>query len=565
MSGRITSKGQARAAKDEKTNDSHVLVLVGWLMGQSRMLVTCLFAFQTKRSAQGTMRFLLCLLPIALGLSSPAETATKAVYESSLLKDKSVLVVGGGPVGLATALTLQKKHGAKVTVVEARTDISKYRADRTYLYRINQRGMQWTKQFESVHQAIETTGVETPEGCFAWFSKVPADPNEVATDVNAVGFPATKRAVWIPRQTMIDILLKECRTCSIPVLLGKGVKSIESVRSGKSLVQCTDGALFEADLVVGADGANSTVRSILAQKDSGFMPKTYTSPSTGLELRALAIPKDFRFQNGTETAQLKDDAMYSFLGANTESTTQARLGFLPSPVGQERPGNLILRQEHEVWKQKSGPEIKKWFQTNWPRFNWDLVSDKRWETLATSKSTVYPLCQYTEQSATDRVVLVGDACHAFPPDIGQGINAGLQDIVVLDQAIGTGKTSTTGETSKPVFTSSVLAAYQENRKYEHRALTRIARFGSPYQYNQSRRQDKIGKLLWTLNFALRMILSKLTFGILAPPIVTMMEAEPGWSYRKVMRKADRTASILTLLPLIAMLLLGRKLLPIGLQ
>ena len=33
------------------------------------------------------------------------------------------------------------------------------------------------------------------------------------------------------------------------------------------------------------------------------------------------------------------------------------------------------------------------------------------------------------------VVLVGDAIHAFPPDIGQGVNSALSDVVMLGEAL----------------------------------------------------------------------------------------------------------------------------------
>ena len=33
------------------------------------------------------------------------------------------------------------------------------------------------------------------------------------------------------------------------------------------------------------------------------------------------------------------------------------------------------------------------------------------------------------------IVLLGDAVHAFPPDIGEGINCALQDVAALDDAL----------------------------------------------------------------------------------------------------------------------------------
>ena len=31
--------------------------------------------------------------------------------------------------------------------------------------------------------------------------------------------------------------------------------------------------------------------------------------------------------------------------------------------------------------------------------------------------------------------MIGDAIHAFPPDLGQGVNSGLQDVAVLRDAL----------------------------------------------------------------------------------------------------------------------------------
>lgn len=73
--------------------------------------------------------------------------------------------------------------------------------------------------------------------------------------------------------------------------------------------------------------------------------------------------------------------------------------------------------------------------------------------------------------------------HSFPPDIGQGINAGLQDVVVLDRAL-----KGVMNTHQPRKTSlgEALLTYQRNRRPEHRGLIRLARFGAPYQVSDGR-------------------------------------------------------------------------------
>jgi hypothetical protein len=67
-------------------------------------------------------------------------------------------------------------------------------------------------------------------------------------------------------------------------------------------------------------------------------------------------------------------------------------------------------------------------------------------------------------------------------------------------------------------------------------LIRIARFGSPYQYNQSLWKDRLGKKLRTANVALRLLLNKLTFGVFPKQMVLMVNDD--MTYRQIARKAD---------------------------
>lgn len=88
--------------------------------------------------------------------------------------------------------------------------------------------------------------------------------------------------------------------------------------------------------------------------------------------------------------------------------------------------------------------MKTWFQKSFPRFNFDdddncLVVQNEWDNFAKSLGTTFPPCQYSPGAVAHNqnlgVVLVGDSLHAFPPDIGQGINAALTDVAVLDKCL----------------------------------------------------------------------------------------------------------------------------------
>ena len=187
-----------------------------------------------------------------------------------------------------------------------------------------------------------------------------------------------------------------------------------------------------------------------------------------------------------------------------------------------------------------------------------MISNEEWERFAKAQGTTFPYCQYSEglavwdSSGTCGVTLVGDAIHAFPPDIGQGVNAGLMDVVCLDRALkgldsATGKeiAKTKDEKKKKITTSfqSNLDRYQKQHMPEIASLIRLARFGAPYQYKQPHRADRILRTLWTMNIAMRLILSKLTFGLVQPPCIILSQ-NTDLTFRQVMRRADLTTAFL---------------------
>jgi len=197
--------------------------------------------------------------------------------------------------------------------------------------------------------------------------------------------------------------------------------------------------------------------------------------------------------------------------------------------------------------------MKSYFQKAYPRFDFDkLISDGEWDRFAKAQGTRFPHCQRTEglaawdkSTGTCGVALVGDACHAFPPDIGQGVNAGLMDVVALDRALGGLEKieKPTEATNKEPISSlqTKLERYQKQHARETASLVRLARFGAPYQYKQPHRADRALRTLWTVNVAFRLILSKLTFGLVQPSCIILSQ-NTDLTFRQVMRRADLTTA-----------------------
>jgi 2-polyprenyl-6-methoxyphenol hydroxylase-like FAD-dependent oxidoreductase len=404
---------------------------------------------------------------------------------------------------------------------------------------------------------------------------IPADPNVPLPAPRPVTLGtgnvtvSMKRSYWIPRHQMVEILQEECHRHNVTLLHGKQFQSMSANETSVS-VSCADGSDYTSSLVVAADGYESSVREYLRQYNGTdwcvapqWKVRRYKSPATGVKLKALQFPPNFTIPNGTESVVTDSEGIYVVRGTKDGSRTRLGLGFLPvKDPNLVRPANANTRSDHIIWSIQDGPSMKQYFQENFPRFEWDnYVSEEEWERFSQANGTSFPCCQYStgaavwSSSGNAGVVLVGDACHAFPPDIGQGINAGLQDIVALDQSlrgedIDTRVMETSGVSSTPVTPrplSSALAAYQKNRVAEHRALIRLARFGAPYQYRQPWLRDRIGRFLWSLNVALRMLLSKLLPAVCPPPAVLLTNQRPDLTFRQVMRRADTLTLVLQIL------------------
>lgn len=297
-------------------------------------------------------------------------------------------------------------------------------------------------------------------------------------------------------------------------------------------------------------------------KPNRFQLKQWTSPSTHLRIKVLQLPPQFDIPNSPGKPPLKtvSEDIYAFRSVNTGPRNYLSLGLLPMKDNNAvRPTNINTRPDHEVWEITDGKDMQQYFQKAFPRLNFGddgMVSSEEWDRFAKAQGTRYPTCQYSEglsvydDSGTCGVALVGDAIHAFPPDIGQGVNAGLMDVVCLDRALKgldteTGEEITEKKKNTKVTTTlqSNLERYQRQHSPETASLIRLARFGAPYQYKQPHRADRILRKLWTMNVAFRLILSKLTFGLIQPPCIILSQ-NMDLTFRQVMRRADRTTAIL---------------------
>lgn len=94
---------------------------------------------------------------------------------------KDVCIVGGGPVGLATAIMLSRPpHNYNCEVLESNSKVNDFYPGRGFLYNVNTRGRKFTQLFPSLDEQLQISGVKSD---FKRFCIVPSDPDEALPDI----------------------------------------------------------------------------------------------------------------------------------------------------------------------------------------------------------------------------------------------------------------------------------------------------------------------------------------------------------------------------------------------
>ena len=226
--------------------------------------------------------------------------------------------------------------------------------------------------------------------------------------------------------------------------------AVDALREGTGGVQvlCASGAVFDADVVVGADGVHSMIRDWV----SGGSGPVYSGASG---FRGL-VPVD-------RVPLLPDpDAAQVWMGPGAHVVTY------PVPVDDVPMINFLAVADEpaqwtaSAWTQDAGPGSLLTRFAGWHPSLLDLLDavpqSPRWALFASR-----PLVRWSR----GRVTLLGDAAHAMLPHYGQGANQSIEDAAVL-----------TGELDavldKGTDPADALRGYQRRRLARTRKLQKLS-------------------------------------------------------------------------------------------
>ncbi len=459
---------------------------------------------------------------------------------------QQILIVGAGPAGFATALMLAKRGWENITVLEKRPTADYYEPDKSFNYLIDGRGQKFT-DYIGITEGLINNGVASTD---FYLTKITPDGNRKTLKLPIVD-PNRKAAYWITRQTFVNLLYQEIEKNwqdSITVIfnakcleINKTINEESKIEEIKAIAQIENNEKieFQPFLLIGCDGINSIVRSTLKQWDkspsSKFEMNYFPSASSGLRYKILTLPPKFPLDEQGEELTTSEMA-YAVRSAFKDRKKSISMGLLPVKDPDEvRSANIITLPNHNLWELKNGEEMHNFLIKSFPQLPINkIVSSQEAQRFAVTEGGEFPIPQYCDGFYSKLnnevfIVLLGDAIHSFPPDLGQGVNSALEDVYTLNEAL---------ERSDNNFVEA-LPLYESLRLPDTKALIRLMQVGYPWQYNQA----PVRKKLWNINFLLRLSLSKILPFLITPPAFFMIQNHQ-LSYSEILNKAERTTRIL---------------------
>ncbi|KAL1801717.1 hypothetical protein ACET3X_002059 [Alternaria dauci] len=322
---------------------------------------------------------------------------------------KLVTIIGASVGGLSLALAL-KKHGITSRIFDLRNPE----------YDLGG-AMSLTPNASRVLESLGALSRIKPQGYTFEAITFMTDPEHEMTgkfyfgQKDVYGYDGLR----ITRKVIIHELTELAKDAGIEIQYGKKFSKITHEDANGVEFEFADGMRETAELLIGADGIHSKVRSYLFPgmhpQYSGFLGLTYCFPRANWEHleETFPLPCSVRGEQGSFIITPQTEGGKEiFVGRQYKFEQKDRSGW-ETLLNDKSALIGMLQRDRKAWTplfqaaqaQISTPEAH--FLNVWPFYT--VPEMDRWHSEA------------------GKVIIIGDAAHAIPPSAGQGANQALED------------------------------------------------------------------------------------------------------------------------------------------
>lgn len=306
--------------------------------------------------------------------------------------EHEILIIGGGLVGAAAAVAL-KRQGHDVALLEIRpaeTDLGHLETG-------------WDARIFAISPANQAL----LQSLDAWPSESRIQPvmtmdvrgdNGGRIEFKAADIPAPRLTAIAENRWLLAGLWQQIRALDIPVITQKAVELETDIQTAS--VRLENGDTVQAKLIIGADGANSWVRT---QAGIQVLENPYGHHGV---VANFIIEKD---HHGTAFQWFKNGEVLAYLPLPDHKISVVWSTAEPEKLTALSPEDLAAA----VTAQGEGVLGK--LSPLSPAFSFNLI-------LRRPETTFAP-----------RVLLIGNAAHTIHPLAGQGVNLGFGDVLELQK------------------------------------------------------------------------------------------------------------------------------------
>lgn len=215
------------------------------------------------------------------------------------------------------------------------------------------------------------------------------------------------------------------------------------------------------DLLIGADGARSAVRSAIASQ-----PQPNFHHPNPFELEQKYYPIDYK------SIYLPRPNSETYLDLTRLHTWRTKKGtvvlLVPQQDGSLNGAILFPRQDIQVTDLTTPDAVLQFFHQHFLEVGQLLPVSEAEAFLKRPLARVLTIrCSHYHYG--DSVLILGDAAHSVPPSLGQGCNAALEDVVIVNQLLD----------EYAEDWESAVAQFTLRRKPDAHALLELSNHSSP--------------------------------------------------------------------------------------